>query len=302
MKKLVMSVFLALCVISIMAQSPVNMKLNLEKGKLYTIKSTSKQAIQQTYNGQQFVIDVQSNSVITCKVLQQVNDVMDMEFKFDTIASKISSPMFNKESNSAKPAGSDPQEIIMNKLSTYKLVAKISTAGKFISFVNYGKFKDSVLFVMDSIPATKRDDARKTADALLKETALQSMVEPLFAYLPEKEVKTNDNWETSFFIVASNISMLSLNSYSLKGVENNQANVTGSSEIESMPSNDPNAQMTQELKGKSTFDGSIDLKTGLIEKSTSKTQFEGTTTVKNNGVEMKMPMKIDGETLTIMSK
>lgn len=302
MKKLVMSVFLALCVISIMAQSPVNLKLNLEKGKLYTIKSTSKQAIQQTYNGQQFAIDVQSNSVITCKVLQQVNDVMDMEFKFDTIASKISSPMFNKESNSAKPAGSDPQEIIMNKLSTYKLVAKISTAGKFISFVNYGKFKDSVMFVMDSIPATKRDDARKIADALLKETALQSMVEPLFAYLPEKEVKTNDNWETSFFIFASNISMLSLNSYSLKGVENNQANVTGSSEIESMPSNDPNAQMTQELKGKSTFDGSIDLKTGLIEKSTSKTQFEGTTTIKNNGEEMKMPMKIDGETLTIMSK
>jgi len=285
-----------------MAQSPANLKLNLEKGKVYTIKSTSKQVIQQTYNGQQFSIDVNANNVITCKVLQQVNDVMDMEFRFDTIASKISSPMFNKETNSAKPAGSDPQEILMNKLSTYKLIAKISTAGKFISFVNYGQFKDSVLFVMDSIPATKRDDARKLADVLLKETALQSMVEPLFAYLPEKAVKTDDSWETSFFIVASNISMLSLNSYTLKGVENNQANVTGTSEIESMPSNDPNAQMTQELKGKSTFDGSIDLKTGLIRKSTSKTQFEGSTTVKNNGEEMKMPMKIDGETTTTMTK
>lgn len=302
MKTLVTSVLFALCAVSLMAQSPANLKLNLEKGKVYTIKSTSKQVIQQTYNGQQFSIDVNANNVITCKVLQQVNDVMDMEFRFDTIASKISSPMFNKETNSAKPAGSDPQEILMNKLSTYKLIAKISTAGKFISFVNYGQFKDSVLFVMDSIPATKRDDARKLADVLLKETALQSMVEPLFAYLPEKEVKTDDSWETSFFIVASNISMLSLNSYTLKGVENNQANVTGTSEIESMPSNDPNAQMTQELKGKSTFDGSIDLKTGLIRKSTSKTQFEGSTTVKNNGEEMKMPMKIDGETTTTMTK
>jgi len=302
MKTLITSVFFALCAVSLMAQTSVNLKLNLEKGKVYSIKTTSKQAIQQTYNGQQFAIDVNSNSVFSYKVLQQVNDIMDIEFKFDTLASKISSPMFNKETNSAKPASSDPTEIIMNKISTYKLIAKISTAGKFISFVNYDKFKDNVMFVMDSIPATKRDDAKKIADGLLKETALQSMVEPLFAYLPEKEVKTNDNWETSFFIVASNISMLSLNSYTLKGVENNLANITGTSEIESMPSNDPNAQMTQELKGKSTIDGSIDLKTGLIVKSTSTSLFEGTTTVKNNGEEMKMPMKIDGQSITIMTK
>lgn len=302
MKTLLTSVFLTLCAASLIAQTPVSLKLNLEKGKAYTIKSSGKQTIQQTANGQQFAIEVYSSSAITFKVLQQVNDVMDIEFKFDTVASKISSPMFNKETNSAKPAGNEPIDKILNKLSTYKLIAKISTSGKFVGFVNYGAFKDSVLFVMDSIPATKRDEAKKQADILLKESALQSMIEPFFAYLPEKAVKADDTWESSYFTTASNITLLSLNSYTLKAVENNQAIISGKSEVESMPSNDPDAQMKQDLKGTTTFDGNIDLKSGLALKNASKSHFEGTTVVKNNGNEMSIPMKIDGQTETIMKK
>jgi hypothetical protein len=302
MKAFISTVFLALLGISIQAQTPVTLKLKLEKGKLYTIKSTSKQAIQQTANGQQFSIDVYSNNVTSYKVLKQENDVMDIEFKFDTIASKISSPMFNKETNSAKAGGNDPLEKIMHKMSTYKIIAKISTAGKFIDFVNYAKFKDNVLFVLDSIPASQRDQAKTQADGVLKESAVKSMIEPLFAYLPETPVKNGDNWETSFFMVTSNVSLMAQNSYNLKNVENNLASVTGKTEIESLPSNDPNAQMTQELKGTMTSDGTIDLSSGLTVKNTSKGHIEGITTMKNNGNEMKIPVVVDSESETIMLK
>lgn len=301
MKTLISSFILILCGISLMAQTSVDLKLNLEKGKVYTIKSTSKQVIQQTASGQQFALDVYSNRVVSYKVLQQENDVMDIELKFDTIASKISSPMFNKETNSAKP-GNEPLEKIMNKMSSYMLIAKISTAGKFIDFVNYGKYKDSIMFVIDSIPATKRDEARKQADVLLKESAVKSMVEPFFAYLPDKTVKIGDTWETSFISTANDVSSVILNSYTLKGVENNLATVSGKSEIESMPSNDPSAQMSQELKGTSTFEGTLDITTGLVLKSTENGHFEGTTTVKNNGNEIKVQMQIDSQSETIMTK
>lgn len=302
MKKLILSVFVALSGISLMAQTPVDIKLNLEKGKVYTIKSTSKQAIQQTANGQQYNLDITTNSVVSYKVLSQEKDIMVIEFKFDTIATKISSTMFNKETNSAKPAGNDPLEKIMNKMSKYKLVAKIATNGKFVDFVNYPKYKDSVMFVMDSIPASKKDMTKKQADALLNESAIKSMIEPLFAYLPEKTVKTGDTWETSYIRAANNISMLCLNSFILKGVDNNVATISGKSEIESMPSNDPTAQMTQELKGTMTFDGTMDLKTGLALKNTSKGHIVGTTIMKNNGNEMKMPLVIDSESETEMKK
>jgi len=302
MKTLVASLIFTLCAFSLMAQTPVSLKLNLEKGKTYTIKTTGKQAIKQTVNGQDYAVEVNSNSVLTYKVIQQVNEMMDIEFKFDTISIKISSPMFNKETNSAKSGSSDPLEIIMNKLSTYKLIAKISTAGKFIGFVNYGHYKDSVMYVLDSIPATKRDDAKKQADGLLKESALQSMIEPFFAYLPEKAVIAGDTWESSFFNTTGELSLLSANSYALKSIDNKLATISGTTEIEAMPSTDSNAQMTQELKGNATFDGTIDLKTGLALKNTSTIHCEGTTTVKNNGNEMKMPMKLDGQTVTVMTK
>ena len=302
MKALISTVFLAILGVTVSAQTPVSLKLNLEKGKVYTIKSTSKQTIQQTANGQQYAFDVTSNSVVSYKVLKQENDVMDIEFKFDTIATKISSPMFNKETNSAKPAGNDPLEKIMNKISTYKLIAKISTAGKFVDFVNYGKFKDNVMVVLDSIPATKRDQAKTQAEGLLKESAIKSMVEPLFAYLPEAPVKIGDSWETSYFRIASNVSLLAQNSFTLKGVENNVASVSGKTEIESIPSNEPTPQMSQELKGSMTFDSSMDVATGLTLKSTAKGHIEGTTTMKNNGTEMKMPMVVDSESESTMTK
>jgi len=302
MKTFISTVFFALLCISMQAQAPVSLKLNLEKGKMYTVKSTSKQAIQQTANGQQFAIDVISNMVVSYQVLSQENDVMNIEFKFDTIATKISSPMFNKETNSAKVGSTDPLEMIMHKMSTYKITAKISTAGKFIDFVNYGKFKDNVLFILDSIPATKRDQAKTQADGVLKESAVRSLVEPLFSYLPETTVKIGDNWETSFFMVSSAVSLMAQNSYTLKGVENNTATVTGKTEIESMPSTDANAQMTQELKGTMTSEGTIDISTGLILKNSSTGHITGTTTMKNNGNEMKMPVVVDSQSETIMLK
>lgn len=301
MKTLISSLFLILCGISLMAQTPVDLKLNLEKGKVYTIKSTSKQKIQQTASGQQYALDVYSNRVISYKVLKQENDIMDIEFKFDTIASKISSPMFNKETNSTKP-GKEPVELIMNKMSTYKLIAKISTGGKFIDFVNYGNYRDNIMFVIDSIPATKRDDARKQADVLLKESAVKSMVEPFFAYLPDKTVKIGDTWETSFISTSNDVSSVVLNSYTLKGVENNVATVSGKSEIESMPSNDPSTQTSMELKGTSTFEGNMDIITGLVLKGTENSHFDGTATTMNNGSEMKVQIQIDSQSETMMTK
>ena len=96
--------------------------------------------------------------------------------------------------------------------------------------------------------------------------------------------------------------MLCMNTFALKSVENNVAAVSGKSEIESIPSSDPNAQMSQELKGNITFDCTMDLATGLRLKNTSKGHIDGTTTMKNNGTEMKMPMKLDSESVSVMLK
>ena len=207
--------------------------------------------------------------------------------------------MGSKETNSAKPNMSDPTERIMNKISTSTIIAKISTAGKFVDFVNYPKFKDRVLFVLDSIPAGKRDQAKMVADALVQESAVRTRIEPLFAYLPEKAVKTGDSWESTYSLSANNATLLSLNTFTLKGVASNVATVSGKSEIESLPSNDPAAQMTQNLKGTITSDGTVDVATGLTLKNTAKGHIEGTMTVKANNSEMKIQLDTESETIMI---
>lgn len=300
MKTIISSVFVALLAISLQAQTPITLKLNLEKDKMYKVKSTGKQTMQITASGQLFNINVTTNNVISYKVQKQDNDIMDIEFKFDTIATKTDSPMGNVETNSAKPAGNDPTEKIMNKLSMYTIIAKISTSGKFIEFVNYPKFKDNILFVLDSIPSTKRDQAKMIADALIQESAIRTRIEPLFAYLPEKSVKTGDVWETTFSLTANSGTLMSLNTFTLNSKENNLAKISGKSEIESLPSNDPLAQMTQDLKGTLTSDGTIDLTTGLISNNTSKGHIEGAMTMKSNNTEMKV--KMDSQSETIMLK
>ena len=137
---------------------------------------------------------------------------------------------------------------------------------------------------------------------LLKESAVKSMIEPFFAYLPEAAVKAGDTWETSYISSSNGLSMVILNTYNLKGIENGVATFSGKSDIEALPNTDPNAQMSQELKGTLTFDGTIDVVTGLNLRNTAKGRMEGTTTVKNNGQEMKIPIVIDSQTETNILK
>jgi hypothetical protein len=298
MKNLILTTIVFLFSISLMAQTPVSLKLNLEKGKLYKLRSTSAQSIQQSANGQQYNSEINSSSSVNFKVISQEKDVMTIEFKFDTIITKINTPMYKKEMNSAIPVkGKDPVGRIMNKMSSYKLVAKISTSGKFNGFTNYKVFRDSVMMVMDSVSDAKRDQIQKQAEGIVKESHLQSMIEPLFAYLPEKSVGTGDKWETTFSLIADMVSVMSFNSFSLTGVSNNTAKVSGTSEIETIPSNDPNPQMSTEIKGSSTADLTIDLPTGLPLEHLSKGHLEGTMTIKNQGTDMKMPMVVDSQSV-----
>jgi len=281
---------------SLIAQSPLTLTLNLETGKVYKIKNTSRQTIQATVNGQQFTSEVYNNFVTSYKVVNRTKDVMQIEFKFDTIENKVNSPMMKRETNSAIPAKSKEYLArIMNKVSTYKLVAKISTSGKFISFVNYKNFRDSVLMIMDSVPDTRKEQIQKQAEGVLGESTLQSMIEPYFVHIPEKAVNIGDKWDNTFAVKTSTVSMILFNSYTLNSIENNAAKLSCTSQIESIPPDDASAAMSMDVKGTSTSDLTVDMRTGLVSKSVGKNHVEGTMTVKNQGNEMKMPTIIDSQ-------
>jgi len=297
MKTFFFSLLFTLMSASLLAQTPVALKLNLEKGSVYTIKSISKQTMQQGVAGQSMVVNVLSNRVTSFKLLGQEKGVLELEMRFDTIANKISSAMFSKETSSAKP-GKDPVERLQNKMSLYPLITKFSTSGKFVGFSNLNEYKTNVTLFIDSLPDSKKDEAKKQADMLLKESALKSMFEPLFAHLPEKPVNTNDSWESSFVISANDMSFLVFSTYTLKAIEGGQAVLSGISEMESMPSTNSSVKYDQPIKGNATIEGRVDLATGLMVALTENNKGEGTMTVTNGGTEYKVDLKIESQTDT----
>jgi len=295
MKNLLIAAFILFVTVGAFAQNPITLKFNLEKGKVNQIRNVSKQNIQNTYNGMEFKTDVNSSTTTSFTLLSQENDVMRLEFKFDTIQSKTNSPMKSFETNSTKIAKkTEYLEKALNRFSTYTIIAKISTSGKFLGFENYKTFRDNVLAVMDSVPELKKDQIQKQADTFIKESAIQTMIESLFAYLPENQVKKTDKWETSYSVVGGGVSGMVFNSYTLDNVTENNAQLSVSSELESVPSTD-NPNMSIDIKGKSTGNMTIDLKTALVITSQDKKHYDGTMTIKNQGNEMKMPMVIDAQ-------
>lgn len=303
MKNVLTTAFALFLGVSAFAQEPVNLKFNLGKGTVNQIKSISKQNIQATYNGTPFKTDVNSGTTTSFTLLSQENDIMRIEFKFDTIQSKTTSPMRNFETNSTKPAKkTEYLEKAMNKFSTYTIIAKISTAGKFLGFENYKTFRNNVLAVMDSVPEGKKEQIQKQVDMFLKESALQTMIEPMFSYMPESPIKKSDKWETSYSLVGGGIAGMVFNTYTLDNVTGKSAQLLVESELESVPSTTENPNMNIDIKGKSAGTMSIDLKTGIIMTSKDKKHYEGTMTMKNQGNEMKMPMVIDAESETIRLK
>lgn len=299
MKTFLSALLFSLLSSTLMAQTPVSLKMNLTKDKTYSVKTVTKQTMQQGVAGQSMVVNILANRVTSFRLLQRENDVLELEVRFDTVTNKVSAAMYSKETSSAQP-GKEPSERLQNKMSLYPLKAKFSTVGKFIGFTNLDEFKANVTQFIDSLPASKKDEAKNQAAMLLKESALKSSIEPIFTHLTDKALQINDTWESSYMTTVSDISFLVFNTYTLKAVENGQAVLSATSEIESMPSGNASLKIEQPIKGSATYDIRVDLASGLVSTQTEKNKMEGTVKAMNGGNEFKVDLKIEAQTETVL--
>jgi hypothetical protein len=299
MKTLLTALFMSLATMTLTAQDATP-TLNLQKGQSITIKSMNKQRIQQSVSGQEIAVDVTTDRVITARLLDKTAQELTFSITYDTLRSVTKSAMFSRETNSATP-GSEPIEKVLNKLSQTAMVVKMSPTGKFLRFDNYTQLREGILRVLDDVPASKREATLKQAEALLKESALRSMVEPLFGYLPEKPIKVGDTWETSYISSSNDMNFVVLVNHTANNVEGGMLGYSTAGQLETLPATDPNAQISMDLKGTSTGEGRIDAKTGLRTLDTEKASYKGTATVKQMGQEMTIPMSIDSESTTTMT-
>jgi hypothetical protein len=295
-----------------MAQNSVNLKLNLEKNKVYRFSSASEQAIIQTVNGNQQTIESKTSNTVSIKMIDATPAFLITEVRFDTLTTKTNTMgktinmSSTSEGNIQSKEMSDIMSFIMNRLCKSPIYAKMDFTGKIIEIVNSKMLSDMIMKDTSSITLTGPMSAtiKTQIQNLVSDNTLRTMVESFTYYLPGKQVSTGENWSVPLTTNSGGMSLDILTSYHLDGISGNNANITAESNIKAAANATPmetgGATITyDDLKGLSKSTIVIDIRTGLIVEEKAKTHIAGNLGVSMPGMSMQIPMDINSESKVI---
>ena len=312
MKKILLSSVAVLFCISLMAQNSVNLKMNLEKNKVYRFSSVSEQTIIQTVNGNQQTIESKTNYAVSLKMVDATADFMITEVHFDTLITNTNSmgKMVNissvNEGDIKSTETADVMSYIMNRMSKNALYIKMDFAGKVLEIVNSKMLSDVIMKDTSSITLTGPvgSGIKSQIKNLISDNSLKTMVEMFTHYLPGKQVSKGDNWNVTVSTNSGGMILDIITDYHLDGLNGNAANITAESNIKAAENAAPmlsgGAKITyDDIKGLSKSSMIIDIHTGLIIEDRSKTHIAGNLGVSGPGYSMQIPMDINGESKVI---
>ena len=312
MKKILLSCVAALCFVSIMAQNSVNLKMNLEKNKVYRFSSSSEQTITQTVNGNQQIIESKTSSTISIKMIDATADFIVAEVRFDTIIyntnsmGKTSIISSVNEGNIRSAETADVMSCIMNRLSKNALYVKMDFAGKVLEIVNSKMLSDVIMKDTSDITLTGMSGTGVKTQIIntVSDKTLKTMVDAFTHYLPVKVVSTGDNWNVTVQVNSGGMALDIITGYHLDGINGSNANITAESNIKVSENAEPmsagGAKMTyDDIKGLSKSTMVIDTRTGLLIEDKAKTHIAGNLGISAPGMSMQIPMDINGESKVI---
>lgn len=312
MKKFLLSFTVVLFSLSIMAQNTANLKLNLEKNKVYRLMSVSEQAITQTINGVQQTTESKVHYTLSLKMIDATADFMITELHFDTLNTntnsmgKIVNISSASEGDIKSAETADVMSCIMNRLSKNALFVKMDFTGKPFEIVNSKMLSDLILKDTSSITLTGQMAAavKKEIINTVSDNTLKTMIGMFTWCLPGKQVSTGESWEVAQQMNSGGMMLDIITTYHLDGLSGNNANVTVESNIKAAQNADPiesgGAKVTyNDLKGLSKSNMVIDIRTGLIIEDKAKTHISGNLGISAPGFSMQMPMDINGESKII---
>lgn len=309
MKRILLSAAALLIVISLTAQETANLRLNLEKNKIYRLKSVSEQTITQTVNGATQTVESKVDYSISLKMLDMTPDLMVTEVHFDTLITntntmgKVSSISSTVEGDMKSTETSDIMSCIMNRLSRNALYVKMDFTGKPLEIVNAKMLSDMILKDTASITLTEpMASAIKTqVAATISDNTLKTMIGGFTWHLPAKEISAGEEWKLADQMNSGGMLLMVTTAYHLDRINGSNANITVESDIRAAENAPPiksgGATVTYDnLAGMSKSNLVIDIRTGLVIEDIAKTRISGTLGISAPGFSMQMPMDINGET------
>jgi len=312
MKKILLSVFALLFCALIPAQNSANLKMNLEKNRVYRLKSVSEQAITQTINGVQQTTESKVNYTLSLKMIDATADFMVTEVHFDTLITRTNSmgKIVNissvSEGDIKSTETADIMSCIMNRLSKNAVYVKMDFTGKPSEIVNSKMLSDLIMKDTSSITLEGQTAAAVKMQIIntINDNSLKTMIGMFTWCLPGKQVSAGDSWNVTQQMNSGGMMLDIITTYHLDGLNGNNANITVESNIKAAENADPiesgGAKVTyNDLKGLSKSNMVIDIRTGLIVEDKAKTHIAGNLGISAPGFSMQMPMDISGESKVI---
>lgn len=308
MKRILFSGFVVLFCISMQAQNGFNLKMNLEKNRVYRLMSASSQTVTQTINGVQQTTESRVSYTMSLKMLEAAPDFMVTEVRFDTLVTTTNTMGRIMTISSANEGDIKSEELadvlscIMNRLSRNAIYVKIDYTGKPVEIVNARMLSDIILKDTSSI-SVKGPEAqavRKQVVETVSEGSLKSMIAMFTHYLPGGQVAKGEQWSITQQVNSGGMLLDIISTYRLDGSEGTMANITAESVIKASENAAPiesgGATVTYgDLKGMSRGTMVLDVSSGLRVEESSKTHISGNLGISAPGFSMQMPMDINGE-------
>ena len=308
MKKILIPLLTILFTISAMAQSSANLKLNLEKNKVYRLKNHSEQTVNQTVNGIQQTVETKVDYSISLKMIDATPNFIIAEVHFDTLITntnsmgKIVSISSAVEGNMKSSEIGDIISCIMHRLSRNTVYAKLDFTGKPVEIVN-GKML-SELIIKDTsditLAGTTASTVKKQIISTISEENLKTMIGMFTWRLPAKEVSVGEDWKMTQQTNSGGMKLDIMTTNHLEKISGNDAVISAESKIRAADNAAPllsgGATITYDnLQGVSKSNLVIDITTGLALADKSETHISGTLGISGPGFNMQMPMDIRGE-------
>jgi hypothetical protein len=315
MKKPLLLCITVLFCVSVLAQNTPNLKMQLEKNKVYRLSSVSEQAVNQTVNGNQQTTESKVQYTLSLKMIDETPDFMITEVHFDTLITntntmgKTVSYSSVNEGDISSAETADILSCIMNRLSKNALYVKMDFTGKPLEIVNLKMLSDMVLKDTSSMTLTGQmaSAVKKQIINSVSDGNLKTMIGMFTWFLPGKEVSAGDSWDVIQQMNSGGMMLEIITTYQLDGIDGSNANITAESSIKAAANAAPIesgvAKVTYtDLKGMSKSNMVIDARTGLIVESKGKTHIAGNLDISGPGFSMQMPMDINGESNVIALK
>ncbi len=312
MKKILLSFIAVMFCLSLVAQTTANLRMNLEKNKVYRLKSVSEQVITQTMNGVQQTTESKVNYTISLKMIDATSDFMITEVHFDTLITntnamgKVTTMSSVAEGDIKSAKTDDVISSIMNRLSKNSLYVKMDFTGKPFEIVNSKMLSDLILKDTSSITLTGPTAAavKKQIINMISDNSLKTMINMFTWSLPGKQVSTGDTWKITQQMNSGGMMLDIITTYHLDGLNGNNANITVESDIKAAENAAPiesgGAKVSySDLKGLSKSNMVIDIRTGLVVEDKAKSHIAGNLGISAPGFSMQMPMDINGESKVI---